>query len=116
MFKNIKDNRGTVSVIDFDDVDLKPKRVFILHNLNKNKTRGNHYHKKCNEHLFIISGECIFDLECKKTQKKNSIKMMPSMQIKLPTYTKITIKNATKDCVICVFCDKHYDPKDVYYD
>lgn len=116
MFKQVRDERGILSAIEFKQLPFKPKRVFLLHDLNK-KERGGHYHKKCKQYLFVISGKCDILLEYKKTALKTTLKACSSgIEVNLPVYTKITIKNASKDCVICVLCSKKYDPKDAYYD
>lgn len=114
MINIIKDKRGILSAIEFIKLPFKPKRVFLLHGLKA--SRGGHYHKKCKQYLFIVSGKCTISLEDKKTNKNTTLIVTAGEQVYLPCYTKIVIKNPSKDCIICVLCNKKYDPTDVYYD
>lgn len=116
MFKQVKDERGILTAIEFNKLPFKPKRVFLLHNFNQKEIRGGHYHKKCKQYLFIISGKCDIILESKKFGNTVLQSCVTGVSVNIPTYTKITIQKASKDCVICVLCNKKYDPKDAYYD
>lgn len=116
MFNQVKDERGILSAIEFKDLSFKPKRVFLLHNLNRKEERGGHYHKKCKQYVFILSGKCEVLLEFKKSGMKELIHSITGMCVYVPPHTKITIKKASKDCIVCVLCDRKYDPKDAYYD
>ena len=117
MFKQVKDDRGILTAIEFNKIPFKPKRVFLLHNFDIKKIRGGHYHKKCKQYLFVISGKCDIILENKKTSLKTELSdCVSGIQVNLPIYTKITIQKPSKDCLICVLCSKKYDPKDAYYD
>ena len=116
MINIAKDKRGTLTAIEFNQLPFKPKRVFLLHNFNCKESRGGHYHKKCKQYLFVISGKCNIILEYKKFGKTCLQSCIAGTSVNVPTYTKITIRKASKDCVICVLCNKKYDPKDAYYD
>lgn len=116
MFKQVKDKRGTLSAIEFKKLPFKAKRVFLLYDLVNKQSRGGHYHKKCKEFLFIISGKCNILLEDKKQGTIDLHCLKVGESILVPTYTKVTITKPSKNCVICVLCNTKYDPKDAYYD
>lgn len=115
MFNQIRDVRGILSVFEFKKLPFKPKRVFLLHDLYKD--RGGHYHKKCKQIITVVKGKCDFILENKKNKVITKMqKVAIGTSVYIAPYVKISIQKPTKDCIICVICNKSYDPKDAYYD
>lgn len=67
---NEKD-RGSLSVLDFEDLEFIPKRIFYIYNIpEKNQIRGEHAHIKSLQHLICIKGKILVTLfDGEKTQK-----------------------------------------------
>lgn len=117
LFNQVKDKRGILSALELKNIPFRVKRIFLLHNLNTKEKRGGHYHKKCKQYLIVISGKCNIILEYKKTDKIEEYKKVSKgAQFYIPKYCKITIDKPSKDCYICVLCNKKYNSKDAYYD
>jgi quercetin dioxygenase-like cupin family protein len=53
---NYKDNRGIIS----DLIEKERINTVTYITFNKNKVRGNHYHKKTTQWNYVISGKLIF--------------------------------------------------------
>jgi dTDP-4-dehydrorhamnose 3,5-epimerase-like enzyme len=109
--KNIQNKKSLISVISKKDIPVKNfERIFFVSS-NKNKIRGNHAHKKCNQFMFALVGKIklICDDGLKKKQfilnsKKNGILVPPTIWAK----QKYLIKNS----VLGVICDRNFEEQD----
>jgi len=110
--KIVEDERG--SLISFDDIDsLHLKRFFFIE-CKQDFWRGDHYHKKGTQQIYIIDGSVEYVLESKDNKITGLLEKGQS--ITQNTNTKFKFKSITKTSKIAVFCDNIYDVKDYYND
>ncbi len=107
--KNFIDNRGLL--FSFYEDNFKFKRIFFIVG-KKNKSRGDHAHKKLTQILINIDSHSILKIGRKKIKKftfKN-----PGEYIVCPKnhWLKIDFK---KRGTIAVLCDRKYETNDYIY-
>ena len=108
----VEDERG--SLIAFDNIeDFQLKRFFFIE-CKKDFWRGDHYHKKGTQQIYIIDGSVEYILESKDNKIVGLLEKGQS--ITQSTNTKFKFKSITKTSKIAVFCDNNYDVKDYYND
>ena len=110
------DEKGKLTPITFNKTfPIKVKRVFLLYG-KKNKTRGNHAHKKCSQLFIPIFGKFILDISTPKKSKKIILDHKKKIGFLVPPKYWCKIKFLNKNSVIMVACDKYYDSKDYIND
>ena len=68
--KSFSKSSGKLIPISFEkQFPMKVKRIFFLYG-KKNKTRGEHAHKKCSQFFIPIYGKVILNIKTAKTRKK----------------------------------------------
>ena len=50
------DKRGSLCVINFNDLPFVPQRIYYVKDVPAFEERGNHAHKSCHQILFAING------------------------------------------------------------
>lgn len=117
MFKQLTDDRGLLSILEFFDIPFIPKRIFIRQNMVPESNSGNgHFHKTSEEYICVLSGNCTIITENVITKEKVTIEGKPGVTVFIPTFTKINIISHSIDTSMLVACNDEYDPKDVFYD
>ena len=90
---------------------IKVKRIFFI-NGRKNKTRGNHAHKKCSQLFVPLLGKFILNIKTPYKQKKIVLSHLKKSGILIPPKYWCSISFATKNSVLMVACDKYYQIND----
>ena len=90
---------------------IKVKRVFFVYG-KKNKTRGEHAHKKCSQFFMPIYGKIILYVETPNFKKKILLKHTSNTGILVPPKYWCSIKFVTKNSVLMVACDHYYKVSD----
>ncbi len=54
--RSVKDDRGTLSLIEHAELPFDIKRLFWIYGVPKSETRGGHAHKTCHELVICASG------------------------------------------------------------
>ena len=68
--KTHSNTTGSLTSLTFDKkFPIKVKRIFFI-NGKKNKTRGNHAHKKCSQFFIPLLGKFILNIKTPNAQKK----------------------------------------------
>lgn len=117
MLKQLTDDRGTLSVLNFSDIPFVPKRVFIRQNMIPGSNSGNgHFHAILDEYICILSGNCTITTEKVITKEKTIIEATKGTTLYLPAMTKINIISHSTDTTMLVVCSEEYTPEDVFYD
>lgn len=107
---------GSISIFEFIELDnFIPRRLFFVHDVPPNNSRGIHAHKDCIQLLIAAHGVCT--LEIKRGQKNLKI-IMDSAEIGvlLPAMTWATQTYKDKNTVLIVLASHTYDPKDYIED
>ena len=104
---NFKDKRGTITDIFIDD----PKDHVTVIFSKKNAVRGNHYHKKSIQYVFVISGQLTI-LSQKVGQKKIFKHVLSPGDIMRHDPYEIHTLIADKDTIFLAFADGTRGGKD----
>ena len=108
------DNRGDIYISELNKIfKFKAERIFFI-NGKKNKTRGKHAHKLCNQLLFHISGK--IEIIISDGYKKRKFTLSKNGEyILLPNKFWAEQKFLSINSRILVCCDKKYDKNDYIY-
>jgi UDP-2-acetamido-3-amino-2,3-dideoxy-glucuronate N-acetyltransferase len=115
-FKLVRDNRGDLTVGDFDrEIPFKPERYFLVFNVPSESTRGEHAHIECHQFLICVKGSCtviVSDGDSEAEIELNS----PNVGLYIPPMIWGVQHKYTNDAVLLVFASHIYDPKDYIRD
>tara|TARA_B100000029_G_scaffold228490_1_gene226163 strand:+ start:1869 stop:2273 length:405 start_codon:yes stop_codon:yes gene_type:complete len=90
---------------------FKIKRMFFLY-AKKNKTRGDHAHKKCSQLFMTISGKIRLDIKTPNTKKSILIGKNSRYAILVPPKYWCSVKFLNKNSVLLVMTDRYYEFQD----
>ncbi len=104
-----------VAVEEKIDIPFELKRIFYIYNLNSFTSRGAHAHKVSNQILICIHGSCEVLLD---DGKENSSILLnkPNRGVLQENMIWGEMYNFSKDCILMVLSDTHYDPNDYITD
>ena len=91
------------------------KRVFIFYG-KKNKIRGNHAHKKCSQFFIPVLGKFILKIKTPSTEKKMTMNHLSKIAVLVPPKYWCSIKFVSKNSILMVACDQHYNVNDYLKD
>lgn len=110
-----KDFRGTLGVLDFNELPFIPKRIYWITDSPEKITRGAHAHKLLNQVFLVLSGSVTIDIfKGSDKQSFNLIAEGPILMLE-PGYWR-DIKLLTPDSLILVLCDREYEENDYIRD
>jgi len=113
--KFIEDDGNLIPIEGGSDVPFDIKRIFYVYGVHDQDNRGKHAHYKTQQILICLQGELeviVDDGYMKKTitlNKKNQAVLIPEMIWDEQTYL-------TKDTILLVLCNTHYDVDDYIND
>lgn len=123
-------NSGVIKLQSFDDfpdghliiaevgkhIPFEIRRVYFITNMFRDRsTRGKHAHKKLEQYIFCLNGSCVIELDDGK--KKQKITMRDQrFGVKLGPMLWHVMKRFSKDCVLLVVANDHYDESDYIRD
>ena len=90
---------------------IKAKRIFFLYG-KKNKTRGEHAHKKCSQLFIPIHGKVILNIKTPKTKERIPLNHLSKTAVLVPPKYWCGVKFIDKNSILMVVCDKYYDFND----
>lgn len=107
----IKDERGTLSVIEKDILPFEMKRVYYLYDVPSDAYRGGHAHIEQLEFLVALSGsfEVILD---DGTSKKSITLNKPNKGLLIPTGMWRELENFSSGAVCLVIASGEFDESD----
>ena len=110
--KSFKIFSGELIPISFDKkFPFSVKRIFFLRGV-KNKTRGDHAHKKCSQLFLAISGKIVINIKTPYLKKKFSISKNSKYAILVPPKYWCNVKFIQKDSILMVMNDRYYEFND----
>ena len=90
------------------DIPFDIKRIYYIWGTNYNSVRGHHAHRKLEQVIICIAGNCDFILDDGKQQKKVHLSSPnQGLYIKHNIWRQFT--NFSADCVVLVLASEHYD-------
>ena len=103
---------GKLVPISFNNqFPITVKRIFFLYG-KKNKTRGDHAHKKCSQVFYPLLGKAQITIQFKKIKKKIILSHKQNKAMLVSPKTWCDVKFLTKNSIILVLCDYKYDFND----
>ena len=110
-----KDYRGTLGVLDFNELPFIPRRIYWITDASENITRGAHAHKLLNQVFLVLTGSVAIDIfKGSEKQSFNLIAEGPILMLE-PGYWR-NIKLLTPDSLLLVLCDREYEENDYIRD
>ena len=110
--KSFSKSTGKLIPISFNkQFPIKAKRVFFLYG-KKNKTRGEHAHKKCSQFFIPIYGKAVLNIETTKTKKKIVLNHLSKIAVLVPPKYWCSIKFVNNNSILMVVCDQYYNIND----
>ena len=110
--KSFKIFSGELIPISFDKRFPFPiKRIFFLRGV-KNKTRGDHAHKKCSQLFMAVSGKMILNIKTLYKNKKFLLEKNSRYAVLVPPKYWCSVKFVKKNSVLMVMNDRHYEFSD----
>ena len=80
--------------------------------VKKNKTRGEHAHKKCSQFFVPIYGKVILNIKTPTRKKSMILSHSLKNAILVPPKYWCGVKFIHKNSILMVVCDKYYDFND----
>jgi dTDP-4-dehydrorhamnose 3,5-epimerase-like enzyme len=114
--QNFTGSDGSISILEFAySVTFSPKRLFFVHNVPPNKSRGFHAHRECAQLLIAANGVCTLDVV--RGEKKLKVIMDNSERaVLVPRMTWATQTYGNTDSVLIVLASHPYDKEDYIED
>ena len=108
--KRAAEEDGTLFVMERNrEVPFDIQRIFLVTNVKKGKTRGDHATKKTRLILFPVSGACkviVDDGKIKEAFEMNN----PSEGLLIEPMVWRSMQEFTPDCIMMAVCDRPFDP------
>ena len=107
--KSFSRSTGKLIPISFNkQFPINTKRIFFLYG-KKNKTRGEHAHKKCSQFFIPVWGKVILNIKTPKKKKSIVLDHLSKTAVLVPPKYWCEVKFISKDSILMVACDKYYD-------
>lgn len=111
-FKRFIDENGILVPIEEKiDVPFKIARVFYISNLKKGDVRGEHAHRKCQQVLICLQGEC--EVVCDNGKFKKKFRLQdPTQALYIPPLVWTIHKFLKDGSIFLVLADQKFDESD----
>lgn len=108
----IGDSRGAlVAIEESDTVPFDIKRVYYIFNNSAHIRRGLHAHRESKQVLICVAGSC--DVEVEDSSGMATVTLdSPSKMLYLEGLVWHEMINFSRDAVLLVLADRHYDESD----
>ena len=111
-FKAYSNKTGKLIPLTFNKkFPIKAKRIFFLYG-KKNKTRGEHAHKKCSQFFIPVWGKVVLNIKTPKTRERIVLNHLSKTGVLVPPKYWCGVKFINKNSILMVVCDKYYDVND----
>ena len=114
--QNFTGSDGSISILEFAYSEaFSPQRLFFVHNVPPNKSRGFHAHRECAQLLIAAKGVCTLDVV--RGEKKLKVIMDNSERaVLVPRMIWATQTYGSTDSVLIVLASHPYDKEDYIED
>jgi len=107
-FPEVVDDRGSLSIAEFDILPFVAKRVFWIYDIQSGKTRGGHAHRSCEEVVIALSGS--FDIYVDDGQTNDVVRMSSCHRgIYIRRNVWCELRNFAPGTICLVFASEPYD-------
>ncbi len=109
-----KDKRGSLGVIEKENIPFDIKRIYYLYDVPLGSTRGEHGHKKLEQILVCMNGAC--NIEINDGYNINNFELdNPNLGLYIPAGKWRRLKFIESNTIICVFASRVYEKEDYIY-
>lgn len=105
------DDRGSLGVIEGKKLPFKIKRVYYLYSTAFGERRGLHAHKKLEQILICVSGNCKIKLDNGR-EYVNILMDKPDIGLYISSAVWREMYDFSDDCVLVVLASEMYDESD----
>lgn len=110
------DHAGSLVALEKgDDFPFEIKRVYYVWGTDKDTVRGKHAHKKLEQVIVCVSGNCDFILDDGNNRELVHLSD-PTQGLYIGNNIWREFTNFSKDCVVMVLASEHYDETDYIRD
>lgn len=115
-FKVLGDHRGQLVALEANSqIPFDVKRVFYIYGTQEGIPRGNHSHYKTKQFLIAVNGSCKVILDNGKEKETFDLNKQ-NLGLFQDALIWGTMYDFSKDCVLMVLADEHYDESDYIRD
>lgn len=113
---HVADLRGSLSFAEFDEkLPFIPQRYFIVFDVPSKEVRGEHAHRKCQQLLICVKGNCSVVVDNGETREEVLLDK-PNLGLFVPPMVWATEYKYSEDAVLLVLASDHYDSTDYIRD
>ncbi len=106
---------GTLGVLDAPDLPFNPRRLYWIHSVPKDESRGNHAHKELNQFFVALKGEVSIEISTNKQKEVVTLDCDNKILVLKSGYWR-KLFNFSPDAVILVGADSEYNSDDYIRD
>ena len=107
------DSRGDLIALDFSDLEMNPRRVFWVRNVPIGTTRGQHFHKICNQLLVCMNGSVKVNITLPNGNCFSDT-LIQNSAVFLPANHFVEYIFLDTESELLVLADQFFDPRDVF--
>lgn len=105
--------RGTLGIINIEEVPFRVKRIFYIYDVPRNGVRGAHAHKECKQFIVCQKGKILVSVATKG--KNFSFTIMDGQTLFVDKMTWLTLSFMREETTVLVLCSHEYDAADYIY-
>jgi dTDP-4-dehydrorhamnose 3,5-epimerase-like enzyme len=108
---NVRNALGNLVVAEFREfVPFQVVRLFFVHDVPQNTTRGRHAHRRGRQYLICQSGRVLVDVADGRRTRRIELNAGQAVLIEHGIFASETYVD--RDSILLVLCDTPYDEKD----
>jgi len=107
------EERGSLTSLEFGELPFTPVRIFWISQVPAQITRGNHFHKSCNQILICANGEITIST-IDKTGSKRFFSLSSNDGLVLPKFHYVEMVFHGLESKLLVLADQPYDRSDSF--
>ncbi len=108
--KKVVEQDGTLLVMENDnEIPFSVERIFLVTDVTKGKTRGDHATRKTRLILFPVSGECKVVVD-DGFEKETYVMNNPSEGLLIEPMIWRSMQEFSEDCTMMAVCDRKFSP------
>ena len=114
-FKKFTDGRGDLVPLELGrerDIPFDVKRCYFISNPTNDGIRGRHAHRNLEQVVVCLNGSFTLTLDDGKGAKEDILLDRDDFGIHIKDLVWRELKGFSKNCVVLVFADNHYDEDD----
>lgn len=105
------DHRGSLGVIEFNNVPFIPQRFFWIANVPHGETRGHHAHRSCEQFLVVLNGTLCVQVDF-VSELSETYELTSGDTLHVGNYQWLVLSDFSQDCVVGVLASEPYDEID----